>query len=128
MKKETKKENGIKIGNPTLQVVNFTDYNGEPLAGGRLYLYTKTRKQKPAYADNSCTIRMPNPIILDAHGRAMFYTCGMVYISVMDFDGKLLLETSFHKIKTINASVGEKPKESLKEKSFFQKLKEFFGV
>lgn len=114
------------MANPTLQVVNFTDYNGYPLFGGRLYLYTKTRKPKPAYADNSCTIQMPSPIILDSHGRARFYTCGLVYISLMDSDGVLLLETSFHKIKTISAAVGEKPKEVVK--TFFQKVKEFMGL
>lgn len=55
----------------------FTDNNGEPLAGGKVYMYIpSTTTLKDTWQDAGETILNTNPIILDAAGRAVIYGTG----------------------------------------------------
>lgn len=52
-------------------VQQFSDANGDPLAGGKLFLYLAgTTTPTPAYADVGLTVPLANPVILDAGGWA----------------------------------------------------------
>ena len=47
---------------------------GLPLAGGKLYTYVSgTLTPQATYTDLTLTTPMPNPIILDNYGQAVFY-------------------------------------------------------
>jgi len=51
-------------------VIYYTDINGDPLAGGKLYFYeNETTTPKETYADVDLTIPNPHPIYLDGAGR-----------------------------------------------------------
>jgi len=55
----------------------FTDANGRPLAGGRVYFYVPaTSTPKDTWQDAAQTILNTNPIILDARGEASIYGAG----------------------------------------------------
>lgn len=55
----------------------FTDANGHPLAGGRVYFYSpNTSTPKDTWQDSAQTILNTNPIILDARGEASIYGTG----------------------------------------------------
>lgn len=50
--------------------MTYTDNNGEPLSGGKLYFYeTGTTTPKNTYSDSAETIANANPVLLDAAGR-----------------------------------------------------------
>lgn len=50
------------------------DANGNPLANGKLFTYIAgTLTQTPVYTDVDLTIPHPNPVILDAAGRAIIF-------------------------------------------------------
>ena len=56
-----------------LQIPQFTDSNGNPVAGGLLYSYTTgTTTPLSTYADATGTLNA-NPVVLDAAGRAAVY-------------------------------------------------------
>lgn len=55
----------------------FTDANGRPLSGGRVYFYVpNTNTLKDTWQDSAQTILNTNPIILDARGEAAIYGTG----------------------------------------------------
>jgi hypothetical protein len=55
----------------------FTDANGHPLAGGRVFFYSpNTSTPKDTWQDAAQTILNTNPIILDARGEASIYGSG----------------------------------------------------
>lgn len=55
----------------------FTDANGHPLAGGRVFFYSpNTSTPKDTWQDAAQTIPNTNPIILDARGEASIYGSG----------------------------------------------------
>lgn len=55
----------------------FTDANGHPLAGGRVFFYVpNTNTPKDTWQDSAQTILNTNPIILDARGEASIYGSG----------------------------------------------------
>jgi hypothetical protein len=55
----------------------FTDANGHPLAGGRVFFYApNTNTPKDTWQDAAQTILNTNPIILDARGEASIYGSG----------------------------------------------------
>lgn len=62
----------------------FTDNNGEPLSGGKIYTYTAggTSTPKDTYTDASGSTPASNPVILDSEGRAAIWLDGTYYISV----------------------------------------------
>lgn len=55
-----------------IPIPQFTDDDGQPLAGGFLYSYeagTALGTPQPLYTDSDLTIEYTNPIVLDAAGR-----------------------------------------------------------
>lgn len=56
---------------------SFTDDNGNPLAGGKVYFYIpNTSTKKNTFQDLEQTILNTNPIILDARGEAVIWGTG----------------------------------------------------
>jgi len=54
-----------------IAVQQWFDNNGNPLAGGKLYFYLAgTETPSPVYADQFLLTALPNPLVLDAAGRA----------------------------------------------------------
>ena len=52
-------------------IQQFSDANGDPLAGGKLFFYEAgTSTPSPAYANFELTIPLANPVVLDAGGYA----------------------------------------------------------
>ena len=52
----------------------FLDTNGLPLAGGLIYTYAAgTTTPQAAYADSTGATALPNPVVLDASGRASIW-------------------------------------------------------
>lgn len=55
----------------------FTDANGHPLAGGKVYFYAaNTLTPKDTYQDPAMTILNTNPVILNARGEATIFGLG----------------------------------------------------
>ncbi|MFC4275573.1 glycosyl hydrolase family 28-related protein [Achromobacter aloeverae] len=55
----------------------FTDNNGKPLVGGKVYFYIpNTSTKKNTYQDPDQTILNTNPVILDARGEAVIWGSG----------------------------------------------------
>lgn len=76
---------GYGLGLPNLQ---FSDDNGVPLNGGKLYTYVAgTSTPQSTYQDSALTILNANPVVLDSAGRCV------VYIPVST-GYKLVLKTS----------------------------------
>lgn len=72
-------------------VIGVTDDVGAPLTGGKLYTYAPgTTDAQSAFSDVDCTVAHPNPIVLDALGRASIYLSAQAYKLVLtDADGAL---------------------------------------
>ena len=70
----------------------FVDQNGLPLAGGLLHTYAAgTTMSQPTYTDASGSSTNPNPIVLDASGRASIWLGLLPYKFVLqDSVGNLL--------------------------------------
>lgn len=66
---------------PPVLVYKFTDANGDPLAGGKVYFYQAgTTTPQAAYSDSTGTTPLANPLTLDANGAASFWLkAGLVY-------------------------------------------------
>ena len=65
----------------------FTDDNGEPLAGGKLYTYESgTTTPKATYTDNTGGTPNANPVVLDAYGRATIFLDGSYKFVLKDAD------------------------------------------
>lgn len=63
--------------------LQFFDADGNPLAGGKIYTYSAgTTTLKPTYTDSTGLIKLTNPIILDAAGRAVVWGQGSYRIDV----------------------------------------------
>lgn len=78
----------------------FTDNNGNPLAGGKVYFYIpSTTTPKDTWQDPDEGVTNTNPVILDAAGRAIIYGNGEYRQIVKDSTGNLiwdqLTSTSF---------------------------------
>lgn len=68
--------------------IQYFDNNGVPLAGGKLYTYLAgTTTPTPVYTDSQLLVPHPNPVILDAAGRA-----GAVFLAALSY--KFILKTS----------------------------------
>lgn len=71
--------------------LQFSDSNGSPLAGGKVYYYIpNTSTLKSTYQDSAQTILNTNPIILDAAGRAIVWGAGAYRQVVYDQFGNLV--------------------------------------
>jgi hypothetical protein len=77
-------------GTISLSLSQQFDELGEPLAGGRLYIFAAgTTTPQNAYSDTALTIPLPNPIILDAAGRIpqFFLADGQIKIRLASAHG-----------------------------------------
>lgn len=70
---------------------SFTNGNGTPLAGGKVYFYVPgSTTPKNTWQNSSATILNTNPIILDAAGRAIIYGTGAYRQIVVDANGNTI--------------------------------------
>lgn len=80
---------------PLLQLPNgkvqVLDGNGDPLAGGSIFMYIPgTTTLKNTWKDPNTTTLNTNPIILDANGEAVIFGGGQYRQVVYDLNGNLL--------------------------------------
>jgi hypothetical protein len=69
----------------------FTDNNGVPLNGGKVYFYIpNTTTFKNTYQDEAQTILNTNPVVLDSSGRASIWGTGDYRQQVYDSNGNLI--------------------------------------
>lgn len=69
----------------------FTDANGAPLAGGKVYFYQPgTLTPSPTYQDPNDTVLNSNPVLLDSAGRAIVWGTGQYRQIVRDRFGNLV--------------------------------------
>lgn len=65
--------------------LQFFDADGDPLAGGKIYTYAAgTTTPKATYTDESASIEMANPIILDDAGKSTWWLVGSYKYIVKD--------------------------------------------
>jgi hypothetical protein len=70
--------NAVQATSPLFSAVD--NVTGLPLAGGMLYTYASgTTTPQATYTDNTLTTQMPNPIILDNYGQAVFWMSNLAY-------------------------------------------------
>ena len=68
-------------------LITGLDQAGDPLAGGKLYLYEpNTTTPKPSWQDEAKTVPNTHPIILDAAGRGRAYIDGQYSVRMDDKD------------------------------------------
>lgn len=83
----------------------FTDANGAPLSGGKVYFYVPgTTTPSPTYQDPQDTILNSNPILLDSAGRGIVWGTGSYRQIVRDQFGNLIWDQTTS--QTNLASVG----------------------
>lgn len=71
------------ISTPPFQ--QFFDNNGDPLSGGKIHTYRAgTTNPKNTFTDSNEVTPMPNPIILDAAGRTVFFITGSYKFKITD--------------------------------------------
>jgi len=71
--------------------VQFSDSNGNPLAGGKIYSYSAgTTTPKPTYTTAAGTVQNANPVILDSAGRAVIFIQGSYRFDVFDASDNLI--------------------------------------
>lgn len=69
----------------------FFDDNGNPLSGGKIYTYRAgTSQLKNSFTDSTENTPAPNPIILDAAGRAVVWISGSYKFVVTDADDNII--------------------------------------
>lgn len=69
----------------------FLDENGNPLAGGFVYMYVPfTTSPSNTWVDPAQTTLNTNPIVLDAAGRAIIFGAGQYRQVVLDSNGNLV--------------------------------------
>lgn len=98
---------------PIFNLPFFTDNNGDPLAGGRIFTYEagSTSILKTTYVDAGETAENPNPIVLDAAGRlpggtSIWLEDGELYNLVLTMpDGTTVLK-SFDDVSGVIVSTG----------------------
>lgn len=65
--------------------VYFTDDDGAPLAGGKVYTYAAgTTTPKATYTTSAATVENTNPVVLDASGRAVIFIDGAYKFTITD--------------------------------------------
>ncbi|MCF0075436.1 hypothetical protein LZD49_33465 [Dyadobacter sp. CY261] len=65
--------------------LEFQDADGLPLTGGKVFTYAAgTSDPKAAFTDSTETVQLPNPIILDAAGRAVIWISGSYKFVITD--------------------------------------------
>lgn len=65
----------------------FTDDDGEPLSGGKIYTYIAgTTTPKATYTTAAGNIQLSNPVILDSSGRAVIFIEGSYKFVITDSD------------------------------------------
>jgi hypothetical protein len=77
------------MADPVVLPINqFSDADGHPYAGGTIATYIPgTSTPKATYLDAALTAANPNPVILDAAGRATMYADGQVRLILRDAVG-----------------------------------------
>ncbi|MBC8642138.1 hypothetical protein IAG25_35625 [Caballeronia sp. EK] len=66
----------------------FTDLNGRPLIGGKVYFYEpSTENKKDTWQDEAMTIPNTNPVVLDARGEAVIWGGGSYRQVLKDAQG-----------------------------------------
>ena len=69
----------------------FTDLNGHPLVGGKVYFYAPaTSTPKDTWQDAPQTVLNTNPVVLDARGEAAIYGSGAYRQVLRDADSNLI--------------------------------------
>ena len=69
----------------------FTDANGQPLAGGSVYFYVPaTTTPQATYQNSAGTVLNSNPVILNSAGRAIIWGSGLYREVVYDQFGNLV--------------------------------------
>lgn len=69
----------------------FTDLNGDPLVGGKVYFYVPaTSTPKDTWQDAPQTVLNTNPVVLDARGEAAIYGSGSYRQVLRDADSNLI--------------------------------------
>ncbi len=75
-------------------IQKFTDPNGEPLSGGKIYSYQAgTSTPLATYTDQSQTTQNANPIILDDEGKASIWVGSAAYKFVLKDSNDVTLDT-----------------------------------
>lgn len=90
----------------------FYDLNGAPLAGGKVYTFAAgTTTPKATFTDQSATVPMANPIVLDSSGRATWWIVGAYKYIVKDALGNTIATTdnvtSFSTLAAVGSSFFE---------------------
>lgn len=87
----------------TAHYAQFFDNAGAPLANGKLYTYAAgTTTPKATYTTAAGDIELPNPVILDAYGRAVIFITGSYKFTLTDVNDVLIRTTD--NITSFNAS------------------------
>jgi hypothetical protein len=74
-----------------LPIHQFCDANGKPYAGGSIATYVpSTTTPKATYLDEGLTALNPNPVVLDAAGRATMWGDGDFRLILSDISGNLI--------------------------------------
>src|SRR5215469_8501591 len=92
----------------------FLDANGDPLAGGFVYMYVPgSTTPKLTYVDQGLTTPNTNPIQLDSSGRAIIWGSGSYRQVVTDVNGGLIWDqlTSDGGVNSINTTIANLPAE-----------------
>jgi hypothetical protein len=92
----------------TPHFMQFFDDNGEPLSGGLLYTYAAgTTTPKATFTTEAGNISNPNPIVLDAAGRAVIFIEGAYKFRLETSAGVLVRETdNISSFETAAAATG----------------------
>lgn len=69
----------------------FVDLNGDPYVGGSVFSYVPgTSDPSPTYTDQTLSVPNPNPVVLDAAGRAVMWTDLITRQVLYDMFGNLI--------------------------------------
>ncbi len=83
----------------------FTDNNGDPLSGGKLYTYAAgTLTPKATYTTEAGDIESPNPVVLDAYGRARIFITGSYKYVLHDANDVPIPNGTTDNVTSFNAS------------------------
>lgn len=83
----------------------FTDNNGAPLAGGKVYTYAAgTTTPQASYTDSTGVTPASNPVVLDSAGKATIWLSGYYKIVVTDANGVAYPDMGADNITAIGAT------------------------
>lgn len=69
----------------------FSDANGTPLSGGKVFFYEPgTTTAKSVYSNSSGNVSLPNPVILDSAGRGSIWLSGYYKVVLKDSSDNLI--------------------------------------